>query len=123
MLLDYRIMDISIPNQNQPICLQKYKFVFVNSSGVLNYSTVCSIPSNLSLKRVWNFMISGKLLKNKNKFFLIEGDFSEVKDFGYNITLDQPLQGIFTINNLILDANKYVSFTYDKSTKKLQLKI
>jgi hypothetical protein len=106
---------IVIPDNNLPVCVQRYEFKFTENDGIVTWTTACAIPSNLSTKRVWNFNISGNIDKKLCRHIL-RGDFSQVKTFGYKISFEGPIQGTITINGRVLDANKYMDYRYDPDT-------
>jgi len=107
---------IVIPDNNLPICVQRYQFKFLNDTGNVTWTTSCAVPSNIPFKRVWNFNLSGNIIKSSNKHILI-GDFSKVVTEGYSITFEGPIQGTIIIQNQILDANKYMKYEYDSDKK------
>lgn len=113
---------IIIPNNNLPICIQKYNFNFKNNDGIINWATVCANPSSKIDKRVWNIVLSGNFLKC-SKYYILEADFSKVNSNGYQISLEGPLQGIFIVNSKVYNANDYLGYTWNIETKKLVLYI
>lgn len=113
---------IIISDNNLPVCIQAYQWTFTNNTGNITWASTCAIPSNLPTKRVWNFNLSGNINKSSKQHILI-GDFSKVKTFGYNITFEGPIQGTITINGKVLDANKYINWTYDRDAKIMTWKL
>jgi hypothetical protein len=111
---------IIIPNNNLPVCIQEYEWKFLNDSGNVTWATSCAIPSNVELNRVWNFNLSGNIIKTSNIHILV-GDFNKVKTYGYTITFEGPLQGTITINGQVLDANKFIDYKYDSDKKIMTL--
>jgi hypothetical protein len=106
-------MQIIIPDNNLPFCVQKYKFEFIKPENFINWSTACAIPSNLSGKRVWNFNISGEISKTFYKH-IIKGSFKNVDSFGYTKSFEGFIQGTIIIKGRVFDANKYMTYKNNK---------
>ncbi len=52
---------------------------------------------------------------------ILEADFSNVDSYGYEISLEGPLQGIFIVNSKVYNANDFIGYTWNTETKKLLL--
>lgn len=130
-----------IPDNNLPVYLQEYvveikeeddrlPFDSLKKAGVVNYSTVGAIPSNLPAKRVWEFNTQGSFLPNVDTYFIVY-DFSKVDYNNKNgISFEDILSGTITICNHVLDASKYLRYRQDNlfliitlDTSKLKFKI
>jgi hypothetical protein len=112
-----------IQDNNLTVCLQNFKFHFVNNDGRINYSTACAIPSSTKKSRVWNILIGGVLFRKKCNRYVLEGDFSDVISQGYSITFTGRAQGNLNVGDKVLNASNRVNYKYNSDSKKLILEI
>lgn len=116
-----------IPDENIPIYLQKFTVSIEddlnNIVGNEIYNTVGAIPSNVPFKRVWSLNLTGELSSHAEKYFIIY-DFSGV-DFEYKnqVSFENIITGIFFICGRIMDARKFISYSFSDEKFLLKLEI
>lgn len=116
---------MSIPDANLPIFLRDYTWS-VQPLGSLDilWSTISLNPTNVSLSRTWNFQISGNFASTARRHITLTGNFTKVDAYGYNIiALNGPVTGTISGSNKVLDAQQYVTYTYDTTAKIITFKV
>lgn len=88
-------------------------------AGSVLFSTVSVNPSNVPMKRVWNINLSGYLKPNVHKYY-ITFDFHKV-DWGegdkQTISFEDDPIGTFNVCGRVLNATKYINFTFCSETE------
>jgi hypothetical protein len=102
------LWDKTIPVNNQTISLQNFTVNIYQT----HFATITLIPSNVSQKRVWNFVLSG-IISN----YTIIYDLSNVLSEGYNITFEGLVYGTLQIGNQSYIANDYMKSIIDLKQK------
>jgi hypothetical protein len=98
----------TIPLNNQTISLQNFTVEIYQS----NFATIILIPSNVSLKRVWNFILNGTITSQT-----ITYDLSKVLSQRYNATFEGSVYGTLQVNNQSYIANDYMKPIIDLKKK------
>ena len=90
-------------------------------AGSVLYTTVGAIPSNEIEKRVWQLDLSGSLKPGVEKYYIVY-DFKNVNyKYKDGITFENPVSGTFTICGRVLDASKYLDYTFCDETLTLTI--
>jgi len=85
-------------------------------AGSVLYTTVGAIPSNEPEARVWQLNLSGSLKPGVEKYYIVY-DFQNVNyKYKDRITFENSVTGTFTICGRVLDASKYLDYTYCDET-------
>ena len=85
-------------------------------AGSVLYTTVGAIPSNEPEARVWQLNLSGSLKPGVEKYYIVY-DFQNVNyKYKDRITFENAITGTFTICGRVLDASKYLDYTYCDET-------
>ena len=85
-------------------------------AGSVLYTTVGAVPSNVPEARVWQLDLSGSLKPGVEKYYIVY-DFQNVNyKYKDRITFENAITGTFTICGRVLDASKYLDYTYCDET-------
>jgi len=85
-------------------------------AGSVLYTTVGAVPSNVPEARVWQLDLSGSLKPGVEKYYIVY-DFQNVNyKYKDRITFENSVTGTFTICGRVLDASKYLDYTYCDET-------
>lgn len=108
---------------NLGVFLKNFLVKGIESGVSTNYSCIQVVPKNQTDDRVWFITFDGTLYYTKQEKIILQFDFTETDDFGYNATFEGPLQGMMVLNETILPAKKYISYDADIENRKWDLHI
>ena len=92
-----------------------------NPCGEVCYSSVGILPGKREGFYNWNFIVSGDL-KKKCPLFVFTFDFTEsTANPNESVVFQGCVNGYITYCNTIMEASKYVTYTYNNETKKVEI--